>query len=510
MSTATSTDPVWSAGADAKDDFPPLRKNTEADVCIVGAGIAGITIAYELCQAGKTVVVLDSNTLGGGETAHTTAHLVNALDNRYTSIAWAHGDEGARLAAQSHTAAIATIETNASAEKIDCDFARVDGYLFAPKGQSPKELEKELEAAHAAGLMGVALLERVPHLDERAGKCLYFPRLGQFHPMKYLRGLAAAVQRMGGVIHGGSHALDMAGGKDAHVTTKSKHTVRCGAVVVASNTPVNDRITMHTKQAGYQTYVVGFRVQKKDVVPALFWDTLDPFHYVRFARTGSGHDVLIVGGEDHKTGQADHTDERFGRLESWGREMFPFAQEVEYRWSGEVMESQDGLGFIGRNPGDEPNVYVVTGDSGNGMTHGTIAGRLITDLILGRENPWARVYDPARKSLRCLGTFLKENLNVAAQYSDWVTPGEISGPDDLKPSQGAVMRKGLHKIALFRDGKGKLHQFSATCPHLKGVVAYNAAEQSFDCPCHGSRFSAATGEVIHGPSLTGLEPIKEG
>jgi Rieske Fe-S protein len=329
--------------------------------------------------------------------------------------------------------------------------------------------------------------------------------------MKFLRGLAKAIERMGGRIYGESPVLDFVGGSDAYVATRSEHRVRAGAIVVSTNTPVNDRVVIHTKQAAYQTYVVGLRVDAGDVVNALWWDTLDPYHYIRFGRTADEDraNILIVGGEDHKTGQDWHPEDRFGALEKWARERFPFAGDVAFHWSGQIMEPQDGLAFIGRNPMDHGNVYVVTGDSGNGMTHGAIAGMLITHLIMGRENPWATLYEPSRKSLRCAYTFLKENLNTAAQYADWVTPGEVAGAEDVANGNGAIMRQGLKKIALYRDDAGKLHQFSATCPHLKGVVAWNSAEQTWDCPCHGSRFSATTGDVLHGPALSGLAPVAD-
>ena len=509
-STSHSTQSVWLAEA-GDDAFAPLSKNTSADVCIVGAGISGLSIAYALCKEGKSVVVLDAGTTGGGETSHTTAHLVNALDDRYWKLEWFHGEEGARLAAESHTAAVDRIEAIVAAEKIACDFERVDGYLFVPKEDSADELHKELAAIHRAGLSNVKFLRDTPLIGPHTGPCLHFPNQAQFHPMKYLRGLSKAIIRMGGRIHAKSRVQEMVGGEDAHVETISTHRVSARSIVIATNTPVNNRVVIHTKQAGYQTYVVGLQIPRSNAIKALFWDTLDPYHYVRFCRAHDDdrHDILIVGGEDHKTGQAEHPEDRFIKLEKWAHQHFPSAGETIYHWSGEVMEPQDGLAYIGRNPMDESNVYVVTGDSGNGMTHGTIAGMLVPDLILGRENPWAKLYEPSRKSVRSLLTFMKENLNTAAQYVDWVTPGETASPDEVRKGEGAVIRKGLKKIALYRDEKGELHQMSATCPHLKGIVEWNSAEKTWDCPCHGSRFKAATGEVIHGPSLSGLQPIQE-
>jgi Rieske Fe-S protein len=268
-------------------------------------------------------------------------------------------------------------------------------------------------------------------------------------------------------------------------------------VVCATNTPVIDWLVIHSKQAAYRTFAIGARING-DIPPALYWDTADPYHYVRLS-----DGVLIVGGEDHKTGQADDGSERLARLEAWTRERFPVGA-VEYRWSGQVMEPVDGLGYIGRNPGDKGHVFVATGDSGQGMTHGTIAGMLISDLIIGRANEWARLYDPSRKSLKAGAEYAKENLNVAAQYTDYVTPGEVGSEDEIRPGHGAVLRHGLKTIAVYRDERGALHKRSAVCPHLGCIVQWNSLEMSWDCPCHGSRFGT-DGRVLNGPALGGLE-----
>ena len=506
-----STTSVWMATGEVPAG-EPLRGDASADVCVVGAGIAGLTTAYLLAREGKSVVVLDDGPVAGGETCRTTAHLVNALDDRYYELERLHGERGARLAAESHTAAVDQIEETVAEEKIDCDFERLDGYLFVPPGDSTEQLGHELRAAHRAGLTEVEYVERVPYDGYDFGAALRFPYQGQFHILKYMAGLAEAFRRRGGRLHTRTHAEEIKGGADAHVTTADGFTVRAGAVVVATNTPVNDLVAIHTKQAPYRTYVVGARVPAGSVPRMLLWDTPDPYHYVRSQSVrdgGDAYDVLIVGGEDHKTGQAEDFDERFRRLEEWTRERFPSVESFDYRWSGQVMEPVDGLGFIGRNPGDAENVYVATGDSGNGMTHGTIAGMLIRDLILGRDNAWATLYDPSRISLRAGGEYARENLNVAAQYADYLTGGEVSSPDEVAPGTGAVMRRGLSKVALYRDDTGALHEFSAVCTHLGCVVAFNDKEKSWDCPCHGSRFSPTDGHPLNGPAIEGLSPAGE-
>jgi glycine/D-amino acid oxidase-like deaminating enzyme/nitrite reductase/ring-hydroxylating ferredoxin subunit len=507
----------WEATSD-EAGLNPLRQNSSADVCIVGAGIAGLSIAYELTRTKRKVIVLDDGAIGRGMTGRTTAHIVNALDDRYYDLEKFHGEDGSRMAAQSHSAAIDWIERVVTQEKIDCEFERLDGYLFEPPNESLKNLEKEFDACQRAGL-DVEWVPRAPIADFDTHRAIRFPRQAQFHPLKYLEGLAAAIVRQGGEIFTGTKVEEAIGGENARVTTTNGLTVTAKSIVVASNTPINDRYVIHTKQAPYTTYVIGLQVRRGDVTPALYWDTAEragmessmgtvPYHYVRLAKGGDAEDdVLIVGGEDHKTGQAEDFEQRFQRLEDWARARWPKAGEVVFHWSGQVMEPVDSLGYIGRNPSDEENVYIVTGDSGNGMTHGTIAAMIIPELIHRGEHAWAKLYDPSRITMRTAPDFAKENLNVARQYVDYFTGGEASSADDLKNGEGAVIRRGLKKIAVYRDEAGALHEMTAICPHLKCIVHWNRTETTWDCPCHGSRFDAL-GKVLNGPSVADLAPVE--
>lgn len=499
---------LWMATARVPEQAA-LTEDTHANVCIVGAGIAGMTTAYLLAHEGRSVVVLDDGRIGGGMTERTTAHLSNAIDDRYFEIERLHGQGGAKLAAQSHTAAMDRIESIVVEEGIDSDFERLDGYLFVSPGDSNDVLEREVKAAHRAGLTDVEQVERAPIDFFDTGACLRFPRQAQFHPLKYLTGLSRAIERDGGRIYTGTHVTKMEGGANTRVETRNGYVVTADAIVVATNTPVNNIVTIHTKQAPYTTYVIGARIPRGSVTKALYWDTADPYHYVRVQGVSSKdddhYDVLIVGGEDHKSGQADEGSQRHAQLEAWARERFPMMERIEYRWSGQVMESADGIAFIGRNPGDPRNVFIATGDSGMGMTHGTIAGILITDLILGRECPWAPLYDPSRKTLRAFLKYAGENINVAAQYVEgYLTGGDVDSSEEIAQGEGAVLRRGIAKLAVYRDEQGTLHERSAVCPHLGCIVRWNSLEKTWDCPCHGSRFDRY-GQVINGPANSHLE-----
>ncbi|MGE3315265.1 MAG: FAD-dependent oxidoreductase [Planctomycetaceae bacterium] len=506
--TAIATESIWSATQEIPQQ-PMLSSGTTADVCVVGAGISGLSTAYHLTKAGKSVVVIEAAEIGARQTALTTAHLSNAIDDRFVEMERLHGQAKAKLAGQSHAAAIDSIEQILRVERIECDFERLDGYLIAGDENGQDLLSQEYEAALRSGV-DVSQLSSAPWADFDTGRCLRFANQAQFHPLKYLVGLKDAIIRGGGRIYGSTRAKEIAGGTDAYVRTEHGATVRAGAIFVATNTPINDMIAMHTKQAPYVTYVIGTRVPRGSVPFGLYWDTLDPYHYVRLQRgsVGDDNDTLIIGGEDHKCGQASDGPERFQRLEQWARRRFPMMEGTEFRWSGQVMETMDGLGFIGRNPMDQNNVYIATGDSGMGMTHGAIAGILISDLILGRENRWESLYEPSRKTPGAIGDFTKENLNVAKEYGSWLTGGDVGSEEEIPCNCGAVIRQGTTKLAVYRDEQGRLTRLSAVCPHLKCIVSWNGVLRTWDCPCHGSRFDAH-GQVLDGPAYGGLAPYDD-
>jgi glycine/D-amino acid oxidase-like deaminating enzyme/nitrite reductase/ring-hydroxylating ferredoxin subunit len=482
----------------------PTEPAGDAAVCVIGAGISGLTIAYLLQREGFQVQVLEAFEVGAGETGRTTAHLTAVLDDRFSHLEKLFGRERTRLAVESHKAAIDLIETIVRGEGIECDFERVPGYLMCSSSDQLPLLRDEDAASRWAGFPDV---EAIANLRSGAfafeGPGLKYDRQATFHPAKYLRGLARAFLRRGGRITTGARAIDVSGGKDASVLLEDRTRVRAQHVVVATNTPFIDRVKMHTKQYAYRTYVAGFAIPQ-DAYPAfLLWDLNDPYHYVRRVRLEQ-RDLLIVGGADHKTGQANDALRRFAELESWARARFNELGQVTHRWSGQIMEPVDGLAFIGRNPMDHDNVYIVTGDSGNGMTHGTIAGMVISDLIAGRASPYAELYDPARKNARSVGTYVSENANfVGRMIKDWAHAAEVKDRLEIPKGQGAIVREGVAPVAVYRDADGQLHERSAVCTHLGCVVHWNAGERSWDCPCHGSRFGV-DGEVLNGPAKSAL------
>ncbi|QEL20072.1 FAD-dependent oxidoreductase [Limnoglobus roseus] len=503
MSSSTSS--LWTPAASART-ASALAGNDTCDVCVIGAGIAGLTTAYLLGREGKRVLVLDAKPeFAAGETEYTTAHLAWYLDDHFSHLVAVRGDAIAKTAASTHRNAIALIGDIVKREQIDCDYHAVSGHLFAAANGTDL-LHEEAETLTRLELPFERTKLAFP--NEKEVECLRFPDHARFHPIRYVLGLVAAVRQQGGVIYTDTVVEKVRGGRPCEVRTTKEHTVTAGAVVIATNNPFEGGTVLHTKVSAHLTYALAANVPSGSFADGLFWDTAAPYHYVRLQPGGPASDVdtLIVGGEDHKTGQAQDQATRWDRLTAWTRERFPNLGPVRHRWSGQVFETPDGLGLIGLAPWNGPNVFVITGDSGMGLTHGTLGAQLVTDLVANRVNESAAAYSPSRLMPGALLTRLGENLNMAAQYVDWVTGGDVKNPDHIPPGQGAVIRSGLTKLAVYKDDRGAVTKMSAVCPHMGAIVHWNAAESTWDCPCHGSRFSA-TGTCLHGPSVGDLKNV---
>lgn len=485
-----------------------LGEHFFADVVVVGGGIAGVTIAFNLVRAGLKVALIEDGHVGSGETGRTTAHLTAILDDRYTRLEKLYGEDGAKLIAESHRHAIDFIDLVVHNENIDCDFKRVPGYLFRHPTDDKDSLQKEYEAVTRAGLKA-NLRDDVPGIPHEKGPCLEVENQAQFHPLKYLQGLCNLILRDGGRIFTNTHAATI---DENGVTTADGFSVRANYVVVATNTPVNNKYRMHLRQSPYRTYVIGARVRKEMLPYALWWDTGDqseqsstpPYHYVRQQPLDELFDLLIVGGEDHHTGESGDVPVEIGRydlLEEWMRRRFE-VENIMYRWSGQVLEPVDSLAVIGRNPGDADNVFIVTSTSGSGMTYGTIAGMIIPDLIRGNENRWTKVYEPSRFKLRRAGLFLQET--VAGLFESLKTKKQYAVLSEVPKGEGKVVEIDGIKLGAYRDDTDTMHLVHAECTHLGCIIKWNPDEKSWDCPCHGSRFTHM-GKVMNGPANKDLD-----
>ncbi|WP_413558370.1 FAD-dependent oxidoreductase [Bdellovibrio sp. HCB209] len=485
-------------------EFPKLTEPIQTDICVVGGGVAGMLVAYELVKQGREVVVLERGPLHKNETGFTTAHLSDAIDDGFAHIKSIHGIDKLRLFYQSHKMAIDIIEKIVRDEGIECDFQRVDGFLFLSSDKSAEYLAQEYETALEAGAEDIKLATDFPEAFFNMGTAIRFSNQAQLHPLKFIQGLTQAVLRGGGKIYTHSNVEDVHEGDEVFVTVGGNR-VSCNSIVLATNGPTTTN-SLYLKQAAYRTYSVAVKIRKDSVKPALYWDTSDSYHYLRVASSSDPNsDVLIIGGEDHRVGEG-HPEKALENLLSWIQTRLSLPHpEVEAFWSGQLLEPVDGLAFIGRSPGKK-NIYIITGDSGHGFTHSAIASKLINNLIQGEHSELAKLYDPHRFAIKALKDYASENLNTVQQYADWIMPHESI--THLANDEGCVVNHGLQRIAVYKDNEGHLHKMSAVCPHMGGIVKWNSLEKTWDCPCHGSRFNCFGGS-LHSPTtldLRSLEP----
>jgi glycine/D-amino acid oxidase-like deaminating enzyme/nitrite reductase/ring-hydroxylating ferredoxin subunit len=493
------TTPFWELSRPVRR-YQRLNNDIEADVVIVGAGVTGLTAALLLADAGRRVVVLERDRCGGGDTSHTTAHLTMVTDMRLTELAERFGTSHAQAVWDAGLAAIATIDDIVRDHHIDAAFGWVDGYVHVPAGTAADvETERALaEEARLAAELGfdAHLIDDVPLVG---GAGVRVTGQARIHAGRYLAGLAEAFVASGGQIFEESPAEDYRGAPRAVIS--NGHFVVCDHIVMTTHNPqpglagAVSAALFQTKLALYSSYVVAGRVAHGTVPDALWWDTADPYRYLR-VHSESEHDVVILGGEDHKTGQGD-PDGSYRRLEDALQRLVPDV-DITHRWSGQVVETPDGLPYIGEYADRQ---FVATGFSGNGMTFGTLAGVMIADAITGRVNPWRDLFDPGRKALtKGLWDYLTENADYPYyMIRDRFAGGATADLRTVSRGQGALIERHGTKIAVYRDDRGVATCHSGICTHLGCVVRWNTAERTWDCPCHGSRFSPS-GEVISGPA----------
>ncbi len=480
--------------------FPPLRQPLQTDVVIVGGGVSGLTAAVILARAGRRVAVIERDGVAAGETGNTTAHLTEALDARYGTITRDFGAEGARLAARSSRDAIEWIEQLAGTGGADVGFTRLAGYLYTEHRADLEALRAELESARLAGC-AVTWTDAVPLPFITSGG-IQWERQAQLHATAYVDALVHEALAHGVRIFDHTRAVAVTDGEPCRVETDHGE-LRAADVFVAANVPVNNRVLLQTKIAAYRSYAIGVDVTG-GLTPGLFWDTATPYHYTRL-QAAEGRTWLIAGGEDHRTGTEGDTESHYLRLREFVQQRFGGGVEG-FRWSGQVIEPVDGLPYIGLNAGSH-HVYVATGYSGNGMTFGTLSGMLIGDLVLGRPNPYAELYAATRITpMASAVNYVTENLAFPAHLiADRLTNLDVERRpvDALNPGEGGIFSSDEGKVAVSRGSDGTLRAVSAVCTHLGCDVAWNGAEKTWDCPCHGSRFSPE-GQVINGPAVTDL------
>jgi glycine/D-amino acid oxidase-like deaminating enzyme/nitrite reductase/ring-hydroxylating ferredoxin subunit len=488
--------------------FKKLTQDVDVDVVVVGAGITGLTTAYRLLKTGRSVAVLDRARCAEIDTGHTSAHLTMVTDARLSKLARQFGKTHAQAVWDAGLAAIAEIESTCREEQIDCAFERVNGYLHAAIHLDSSKQRDELrnEAALAAELGFDATFEDDVAFLNKPG--IRFEHQARFHPRKYLSGVAKAIRSGGGEVYEHCGADEFA--TDPLRVKANGHWVHARDIVIATHNPLVGVATLasatlfQTKLALYTSYVVAGRAPAGTVPDSLFWDTDDPYHYLR-VDPHHDHDFVILGGKDHKTGQVSDTNTRYKELERLLASIVPKIS-LTHRWSGQVIETPDGLPYIGQMADHQ---YAATGFSGNGLTFGTLSAIIICDALSGRRNPWSELFDPERPAIRRgLWDYVKEN----ADYPYYLIRDRFAGTKgrslrSVKRGQGQVVEHEGKSVAAYRDENGQLTLRSATCTHMGCLVGWNDAEQTWDCPCHGSRFTPR-GDVISGPAEAPLSPVE--
>lgn len=502
-----NTTSYWLDG-EGGGNWPQLEEDITTEVLVIGGGITGITAAWLLANQGTDVVLIDREAFATRDTGHTTAHLTYMTDTRLSDLVATFGRNDAFLAWRAGLEAMELIRRTVGDQEIDCELKVVPGYLVAAAGTDAQEerarLQEEAELARHGGFP-VNLVEAAP-VTRRPG--ILFPDQMEFHPLLYLRGLLEAAVKKGARVFSNTEAGTF-DEKEGRVKA-GEHWIRCRKVVIATHVPLQGNAgtvgaaMFQTKLALYSTYAIGARIPGDQVGEVIWSDTADPFLYLRMHRQGdSGY--AILGGEDHKTGEIVETEERYRRLEGTLARMIPEAV-VTHHWSGQVVETVDGLPYIG--PSDDWQ-FIATGFSGNGMTFGTLAGMMATEWVQGRATPWDELLSPGRKASASVRAYLRENSSFPVRLIGDRLKIRKGDPEALAVGEGKVMMHEGHCTAASRDAAGEIHLCSATCPHLGCIVAWNTAESTWDCPCHGSRFTAE-GRVIAGPAESDLKSLAQG
>jgi glycine/D-amino acid oxidase-like deaminating enzyme/nitrite reductase/ring-hydroxylating ferredoxin subunit len=494
---------VWLHTVPPHPLFPRLEDDVRADVVVIGGGIVGITTAVLLTERGARVVVLEANRVGHGVTGHTTAKVSSQHGMIYARLRSRFGAEGARTYAEANEAALAWIAGRVKRDAIDCDFRRRASYAYVASASGRSKAEDEAQAARAAGLPA-SLVESTP-LPYPVAAAVRFDHQAEFHVGRYLVGLVEGLAAPGSDcrIFERSHAVEV--DTDEHCVVKTPGgRVIADQAILATHYPFLDRSLAFARVHPQRSYAIACRISGS-VPEGMFISADSPTRSVRAVPLG-GEELLLVGGESHRTGTGGDTRERYRRLEAFAREHWD-VRSIDYRWSAQDNTTLDGVPYVGRLTPIEGRLFMATGFAKWGITGGTAAALLLADALVGRANPaWASFFDPNRLTLRAsVPRLVQENAVAAMRFvGDRITKRGRRPIEDLRPGEGDIVSLLGETVAGHRDDDGVLHAVSPTCTHLGCRVNWNSAERSWDCPCHGSRFSPA-GDVLQGPAVHRLE-----
>lgn len=490
--------PYWVKQA-RRTPYPMLAGKLAVDVVVVGAGITGLTTAMLLREAGKRVAVVDMNVVGGGTTGHSTGHLDNHYDETLRSVLSKFGQNKGSQILRAKRSAIDLIEQWDTKYRLESRFKRIPGYLYTEHQSDIKSLEEEFEAARKFGLE--AEFVDAVSLPFPVKRAVRFPNQGRFSPLKYVQSLARAFVDAGGQVFENTRAEEIEKENGNGIVHTNHGDIVAEAVVLAGHAPLLGTFSLQIRNYPYQSYVLGVRV-KDEITDALYWDTMEPYHYSRRA-TSDDPKLLIIGGADHHTGTKSNTHRAFKELERYVRQRYQ-VESIEYRWSHEYFEPADSVPYIGVVPG-YGNIYVGTGYAGDGLTFGTVAGMVMRDLILGRETELAKILSPSRiKPIASAPRITSGVVHMAQHFvGDRIGSGDVESVDKITRGHGGIVVVNGERLAVYRDEQDGLHVLSPVCRHMGCIVHWNQAERTWDCPCHGGRYDAY-GRVIMGPPMSSL------
>jgi glycine/D-amino acid oxidase-like deaminating enzyme/nitrite reductase/ring-hydroxylating ferredoxin subunit len=479
-------------------NYPALENSLEVDTAVVGGGIAGITAAYLLKNSGKTVAVIESNRIISGATGHTTAKVTSQHRFIYSELFEEYDENLARMYAQSQQTALEFIATLAEAENIDCDLSRSSAFIYTETKHNLEKIKKEAEIAQKLDLPAYYTEELdLPYSIKGA---VGFKNQAHFHPRKYLQHLAGLVPGDGSYIFENTRVLKV-DEENGYTLTSDKGKVVARDVVIATHYPILNKGAYFTRITPLRSYALGIYIDS-NTPKGMYIDYSDPLYSIRLQPTDKG-EMLIITGFEHKTGKEPDTQSCYRQLAEISMKKFT-KPTIAYYWSTQDNYTPDHVPFIGRYSLSDKHLFVATGFEGWGMTNGTLAGMIISDLILKRENPWVDLYNPSRgKQFSKVGELASKNIDVAKTFIKDRYLKKENNNSETK-NTGQVKKIGGEKTAVYKDEKGMEHKFSAVCTHMGCIVNFNKAEQSWDCPCHGSRFDSK-GKVVNSPAIKNLE-----
>lgn len=503
MNTLTSSSnhqSFWIAST-LQSSYPSLTQNMRVDVVIVGAGLAGVTAAMLLKKAGKRVAVLEAGRIAEGASGHTTAKVTSLHHLLYASLIDEIGKDKARLYGESNQAAVEQVAKLVSTEQIDCDFERKDAYTFAETDETLDKIKAEVEAAQQLGLPATYVKDTPLPFDVLGA--VKFSHQAQFHPRKYILNLAGKIDGEGSFVFEQTRVSTVDGDKPCHVRTVDGATVTADDVIIATHLPILDQGLFFAKTFPQRSYLIGAKIDPSKAPDGMLIGTGKDYRSIRATPTDDGGHLLLIGGEGHKVGEVSDSEARFARLANYAHRKFG-VEAIDYYWSSQDMVSFDKLPYIGQLTPMNQHIYVATGFSLWGMSNATLSAMILRDLILGQPNPWAELYDATRPTPFISQDSIKNNLDVGTHWIGDRFKGLFDSPENVKPGEGKLVTAKGEKVAAYRDDAGVLHQVSAVCPHLGCIVAWNGAEKSWDCPCHGSRFDTE-GNILEGPAVNPLK-----